>query len=177
MQANWISSKATCRHTSYLLLCLDVLKWSEVHNDKHFSPGGAELNSATSAFSEMNEHGLCGAWEVFMLRPIESLLLLQLGCMIKCHLCRHPHSPTHYPPTYLTVSLLLHLWVLFPLLSPSFFPLLPPCQLSHHFSPFHLSKCPDFPFSFSRCWLCLPFFTLSLFGCAFILMLLYNIHS
>lgn len=168
----------------------------------------------------MNEHGLCGAWEVFMLRPIESLLLLQLGCMIKCHLCRHPHSPTHYPPRmppFLSVTVPLSL---VPFVIAFFFFLLPPCQLSLHFSPFHLSKCPDFPFSFSHCWLCLPFFTLSLlssivnqkavnpplpplfqffssgecvsgvtnrpvyhlptafgFGCAFILMLLYNIHS
>lgn len=42
----------------------------------------------------MNEDGLCGAWEVLILRPIESLLLLQLGCMIKCHLSHHPLSPT-----------------------------------------------------------------------------------
>lgn len=57
-------------------------------------PGGVELSSATSAFSKINEDGLCGAWEVLMLRPIESLLLLQLGCMIKCHLSHHPLSPT-----------------------------------------------------------------------------------
>lgn len=60
-----------------------------------FPPGAVELTSATSAFSEMNEDGLCGAWEVLMLRPIESLLLLQLDCMIKCHLSDHPHSPTY----------------------------------------------------------------------------------
>lgn len=42
----------------------------------------------------MNEDSLCGAWEVLMLRPIEGLLLLQLGCMIKCHLSHRPLSPT-----------------------------------------------------------------------------------
>lgn len=65
------------------------------HDDKHFSPGGVELSSATLAFSEINGVGLCCAWEVLMLRPIESLLLLQLGCMIKCHLSDHPLSPTY----------------------------------------------------------------------------------
>lgn len=40
-----------------------------------FPPGGVELSSATSAFSKMNGDGLCGAWEVLMLRPIEGLLL------------------------------------------------------------------------------------------------------
>ena len=35
-----------------------VLKSSGVHDDKHFSPGGAELSSATSALSEMNGDGL-----------------------------------------------------------------------------------------------------------------------
>lgn len=42
----------------------------------------------------MNEGGLCGAWEVLMLRPIQSLLLLQPGCMIKCHLSHRPLAPT-----------------------------------------------------------------------------------
>lgn len=60
-----------------------------------FPPGGVELASATSAFSKMNEDGLCGACEVLMLRPIEDLLLLQPSFMIKCHLSDHPLSPTY----------------------------------------------------------------------------------
>lgn len=68
-----------------------------------------------------------------MLRPIESLLLLQLGCMIKCHLSRHPLTPTY---RFLSISHCLSLCysgsepcclcylVLF------FSPL---CQLSFHF--------------------------------------------
>lgn len=59
-----------------------------------FPPGGVELTSATSAFSKMNGDGLCGACEVLMLRPIEGLLLLQLGFMMKCHPSDHPLSPT-----------------------------------------------------------------------------------
>lgn len=58
------------------------------------SPGGVERGSATSCFSKMNGDGLRGAWEVLMLRPIEGLLLLQLGSMIKCCLSDHPLSPT-----------------------------------------------------------------------------------
>lgn len=37
---------------------MGVLKPSGVHDDKHFSPGGVKLSSATSAFSEMNGDGL-----------------------------------------------------------------------------------------------------------------------
>lgn len=42
----------------------------------------------------MNGDGLRGAWEVLMLRPIEGLLLLLLGSVIKCRLSDHPLSPT-----------------------------------------------------------------------------------
>lgn len=72
--------------------CSEIVR---VHDDKHFSPGGVELSSATSAFSKMNGDGLCGAGVVLMLRPIEGLLLLQLGYVIKCHLSDHPLSPTY----------------------------------------------------------------------------------
>lgn len=103
----------------------------------------------------MNGDGLCGAWEVLMLRPIESLLLLQLGCMIKCHLSRHPLTPTY---RFLSISHCLSLCysssepcclcylVLF------FSPL---CQLSFHFfPPFHLSMCPYLSVSFPSAFLC-----------------------
>lgn len=96
-----LTSKATKKSDAYSpiflwIVCLDALKSPGVRDDKHFSPGAVELSSATSALSKMNGDGLCGAWEVLMRRPIESLLLLQLGCMIKCHLCDHPLSPTYH---------------------------------------------------------------------------------
>lgn len=49
----------------------------------------------------MNGVGLCGAWEVLILRPMESLLLLQQDCMIKCHHSHHPLAPTY---CFLSVS-------------------------------------------------------------------------
>ena len=102
-----IASKiGACSRIFLRILCVDVLKQSGVHDDKHFSTGGVEPSSATSAFSEMNGDGLCGAWEVLMLRPIESLLLLHLGCMIKCHLSHHPLFPTYH---FLSISHFLSL--------------------------------------------------------------------
>lgn len=108
-----------------------------------FPPGAVELSSATSAFSEMDGDDLCEAWEVLMLRPIESLLLLQLGCMMQCHLSDQPLSllPT-VCSSHLTVSVCVTpalLLLVASLVSFSFSPL---CQLSLHIFPFHLVMCP-----------------------------------
>lgn len=109
-----------------------------------FPPGAVELSSATSAFSEMNGDGLCGAWEVLMLRPIESLLLLQPGYMMKCHLSDHPLSPTYrLHSIYLTVS--LGVAPVLCLVAPSYL-LFFFTSLSTFF-PLHLAVCPYFSFS------------------------------
>lgn len=86
----------------------------------------------------MNGDGLCGGWEVLMLRPIESLLLLQLGRMIKYHLSDHPLSPTYRLLSIshcLSLSVLHRLCALLPLLSCSLFHLFVnfPIIFSHPF--------------------------------------------
>lgn len=96
-----------------------------------------ELTSATSAFSEMNGDGLCGAWEVLILRPIESLLLLQLGCMMKCHRSCRPLSHLLFS-CHISLSqyVFLRLWASLLLLSSFFF-----TSLSTSPSFFSLSSC------------------------------------